>query len=114
MSDEREGSKGQDKGLDDIGEAGTKKSRPLPRRPAGLGPASRAPNPRSGPLRGTLPADDAPRVLDVANVSKRFHDRTVLDDVTFHIPVGEFLCLCGPNGAGKSTLLKIILGLVEP
>lgn len=80
---------------------------------AGLGPASRAPS-RVTPFRGTLPPDDAPRVLDVKNVSKRFGDKVVLDDVTFHVPVGEFLCLCGPNGAGKSTLLKIILGLVEP
>lgn len=65
------------------------------------------------PFRGTLPPADGPRVLDVKNVSKRFGDKVILDDVTFHVPVGEFLCLCGPNGAGKSTLLKIILGLVE-
>jgi ABC-type Mn2+/Zn2+ transport system ATPase subunit len=38
----------------------------------------------------------------------------VIEDVTFHVPRGEFLCLCGPNGAGKSTLLKAILGLVKP
>ena len=79
---------------------------------AGLGPASRRPS-RTTPLRGTLPPDEAPRVLDVAGVSKRFGDKVVLEDVTFHVPVGEFLCLCGPNGAGKSTLLKIVLGLVE-
>jgi len=79
---------------------------------AGLGPASRAAT-RLGPFRGTLPPDDAPRVLDVKGVKKRFGDKVVLDDVTFHVPVGEFLCLCGPNGAGKSTLLKIILGLVD-
>src|SRR5688572_20328689 len=78
---------------------------------AGLGPASRAPT-RVGPFRGTLPPEDAPRVLDIARVSKRFGERTILDDVSFHVPVGEFLCLCGPNGAGKSTLLKIILGLI--
>jgi len=66
------------------------------------------------PFRGTLPAGDAPRVLEVEGVSKRFGDKIVLEDVTFHVPVGEFLCLCGPNGAGKSTLLKILLGLVVP
>jgi ABC-type Mn2+/Zn2+ transport system ATPase subunit len=80
---------------------------------AGLGPASRAPT-RLTPLRGTLPPEDAPRVLDVKHVSKRFGDKVVLEDVSFHMPVGEFLCLCGPNGAGKSTLLKIVLGLVHP
>ena len=62
---------------------------------------------------GTLPVD-GPRVLDVRVVTVQFGGRTVLDDITFHVPVGEFLCLCGPNGAGKSTLLKAILGLVRP
>jgi ABC-type Mn2+/Zn2+ transport system ATPase subunit len=63
---------------------------------------------------GTLPPDDAPRVLEVRDVNVSFGERRVLEDVSFHVPVGEFLCLCGPNGAGKSTLLKIILGLVAP
>ena len=81
----------------------------------GLGPASRTPKrPANEPFRGTLPPDDAPRVLEVLAVTKKFGDKLVLDDVTFHVPVGEFLCLCGPNGAGKSTLLKVILGLVAP
>ena len=79
---------------------------------AGLGPASRKAT-RTTAFRGTLPADDAPRVLDVKNVSKRFGEKVVLEDVSFHVPVGEFLCLCGPNGAGKSTLLKIVLGLLQ-
>jgi ABC-type Mn2+/Zn2+ transport system ATPase subunit len=85
----------------------------LPPRSMGLGPASRTPR-RLTPFRGTLPADDAPRVLDIQNVSKRFGEKVVLEDVTFHVPIGEFLCLCGPNGAGKSTLLKLILGLSQP
>jgi zinc transport system ATP-binding protein len=81
----------------------------------GLGPASRVPRrPSHVPFVGTLPPDDAPRVLEVDGVSKRFGDKVVLDDVTFHVPIGEFLCLCGPNGAGKSTLLKAILGLIAP
>jgi len=70
--------------------------------------------PSNVPFLGTLPPDDAPRVLEVKGVSKHFGPKVVLDDLTFHVPVGEFLCLCGPNGAGKSTLLKAILGLVEP
>jgi ABC-type Mn2+/Zn2+ transport system ATPase subunit len=81
---------------------------------AGLGPASRQQPERKGPFLGTLPAEDAPRVLDVRGVGKRFGDKVVLEDVTFHVPVGEFLCLCGPNGAGKSTLLKVVLGLLKP
>jgi ABC-type Mn2+/Zn2+ transport system ATPase subunit len=64
-------------------------------------------------FRGTLPPD-APKVLDVRGVTVRFGQKIALEDVTFHVPRGEFLCLCGPNGAGKSTLLKAILGLVSP
>ncbi|MBX3232960.1 MAG: ABC transporter ATP-binding protein [Labilithrix sp.] len=79
----------------------------------GLGPASRRPS-RVTPFRGTLPPDDATRVLDISGVNKRFGDKIVLEDVSFHVPIGEFLCLSGPNGAGKSTLLKCILGLLEP
>ncbi len=79
-----------------------------------LGPASRRIPERTTPFRGTLPPDDGPRVLDVKNVTKRFGNRVVLEDISFHVPTGEFLCLCGPNGAGKSTLLKAILGLVPP
>lgn len=62
----------------------------------------------------TLPPEDAKRVLDVEDVTVEFDGRTVLQDVSFYVPVGEFLCLSGPNGAGKSTLLKVILGLVKP
>jgi ABC-type Mn2+/Zn2+ transport system ATPase subunit len=81
----------------------------------GLGPASRVPlRPSHLPFVGTIPPEDAPRVLEVKGVSKRFGDKVVLEDVTFHVPIGEFLCLSGPNGAGKSTLLKAILGLIQP
>lgn len=65
-------------------------------------------------IAGTLPDASLPRALDVRNVSVAFDGRVVLDDVSFHVPVGEFLCLSGPNGAGKSTLLKCVLGLRRP
>jgi zinc transport system ATP-binding protein len=62
----------------------------------------------------TRPDPAATRVLDVQHVSIDIRRRRIVDDVSFWIPVGEFVCLCGPNGAGKSTLLKAILGLLEP
>jgi zinc transport system ATP-binding protein len=65
-------------------------------------------------LFGTVPALDDDCVLHVTDVSKSFAGRKVLDRVSFHVPVGEFVCLCGPNGAGKSTLLRIVLGLAQP
>jgi ABC-type Mn2+/Zn2+ transport system ATPase subunit len=79
------------------------------------GGAKSEPIPRSRvSFFGTLPDEGARRVLEVKNVTVRFGERTVLEDVSFYVPVGEFLCLCGPNGAGKSTLLKAVLGLIEP
>ena len=78
---------------------------------------ARGPASRHIPLTtfaGTRPPEDGPRSLDVRDVSVAFGKKVVLSHVSFHVPVGEFLCLSGPNGAGKSTLLKCILGLVTP
>jgi len=38
----------------------------------------------------------------------------VLEDVSFSVRCGEFVCVVGPNGGGKSTLLKLLLGLEKP
>jgi ABC-type Mn2+/Zn2+ transport system ATPase subunit len=63
-------------------------------------------------LRQTRPDPSLPRVLDIDHVSIEIRGKTIVHDVSFWIPKGEFICLCGPNGAGKSTLLKGILGLL--
>ncbi|HOU32005.1 MAG TPA: metal ABC transporter ATP-binding protein [Synergistaceae bacterium] len=54
--------------------------------------------------------------IDIAlrGVSFSFGKRTVLSEVSFSVPSGEFLVLLGPNGGGKSTLLRLILGLLTP
>ena len=60
----------------------------------------------------TRPDPELRHVLDVENVSVEIRGRRIVDNVSFWIPKGEFVCLCGPNGAGKSTLLKAIMGLL--
>ncbi len=45
------------------------------------------------------------------NLSKRFGDNTVFEDIQFSIEQGEFITLLGPSGCGKSTLLRSLAGL---
>lgn len=52
--------------------------------------------------------------LEIKNISKRFDDKLVLDNVSFTVNKGEIFGLLGPNGAGKSTLINIMTGLLNP
>lgn len=52
--------------------------------------------------------------LDVTDVSFRYGDQQILENITFTIDCGDYLGIIGPNGSGKTTLLKLILGLLEP
>lgn len=63
-------------------------------------------------LAQTRPDASLPRVLDVDHASIVIRGKAIVQNVSFWIPKGEFVCLCGPNGAGKSTLLKGIMGLL--
>ena len=54
-----------------------------------------------------------PLCVMLKNVTKRYGEKVVLQDVSFSIREGERVLLCGPNGSGKTTLLRIILGLEE-
>ncbi len=51
--------------------------------------------------------------ISVKNVTKRFCDKLVLDNVSFEIKEGDIFGLIGPNGAGKSTLINIMTGLLK-
>ena len=51
------------------------------------------------------------KVLEVANLSKSFGKRKVLDNINLTIYEGDIIGLIGPNGAGKTTLIKTILRL---
>ncbi|MBI5897431.1 MAG: ATP-binding cassette domain-containing protein [Desulfobacterales bacterium] len=55
------------------------------------------------------PRDRTP-LIQMCNVSVRFGDRTILDQVNWTVRPGEHWALTGPNGAGKSTLLALITG----
>ncbi|MEU3221588.1 TlrC/CarA/OleB/SrmB family ABC-F type ribosomal protection protein [Streptomyces sp. NPDC006976] len=46
--------------------------------------------------------------LSLQNVTRRYDDKVVLDDVTFSVRPGERAGVIGDNGAGKSTLLRLV------
>ena len=52
--------------------------------------------------------------IELQHVSKAFHGRCVLDDVTLSVPQGRSLCILGRNGTGKSVTLRHMVGLVTP
>ncbi|MCE7008033.1 ectoine/hydroxyectoine ABC transporter ATP-binding protein EhuA [Kibdelosporangium philippinense] len=52
--------------------------------------------------------------VDFRNVSKRFGDNVVLDDMSFSIADGERVTLIGPSGSGKTTILRMLMTLTKP
>jgi manganese/iron transport system ATP-binding protein len=53
-------------------------------------------------------------ILDVRKISARYNGRFALENITFHLHVGERIAVVGPNGAGKSTLFKVVAGVMQP
>lgn len=54
------------------------------------------------------------QVVDLVDVTQRFGERTVIDDVTWHIGPGDRFGILGENGSGKTTLLKLVQGVLDP
>ena len=53
-------------------------------------------------------------ILDIRDVTVRFGGVVALDNVSFGVNQGEFLCLIGPNGAGKTTMMRAVTGVIKP
>jgi ABC-2 type transport system ATP-binding protein len=53
-------------------------------------------------------------MLQVKNLTKKFNNIPVVNEVNFTVKPGDILGYLGPNGAGKSTTVKMITGLLEP
>lgn len=53
-------------------------------------------------------------LLEIKNLSKKYGDTCVLDDINLNLSGGKIIGLLGKNGAGKTTLIKLINDLLTP
>jgi lipopolysaccharide export system ATP-binding protein len=53
-------------------------------------------------------------ILRAENLIKKYKQRVVVNNVSFHVNQGEIVGLLGPNGAGKTTSFYMIVGLIRP
>jgi ABC-type branched-subunit amino acid transport system ATPase component len=53
-------------------------------------------------------------MIEARRLTKSFHGRPAVTDVSFDVGAGEIVGLLGTNGAGKSTVLRVISGLAVP
>ncbi len=52
-------------------------------------------------------------IVEIKNLTKKYGDNIVLNNINLNISEGEFIVILGPSGCGKTTLLKIINNLID-
>lgn len=55
-----------------------------------------------------------PPAIQLHQITARYHEKAVLQDISLTVEAGEMVGLLGPNGAGKSTLFAVLSGLLAP
>ena len=84
---------------------------PLPSEGEGRGAGGRAVEPRTLPNAPHPP--EAPPLLTVTNLTKRFGTTAAVDDVSFTVATGESVGLVGESGSGKSTISRLVCRLLD-
>lgn len=52
-------------------------------------------------------------IVQLQNVTKRIGKKTIIDQLSLDIPVGEVFGFLGPNGSGKTTTIRMMVGLMS-
>ncbi|MGW4174255.1 ABC transporter ATP-binding protein [Streptomyces rubiginosohelvolus] len=68
----------------------------------------------TSPAVQDTPAPADGRTLEFRGLSKRYRDRSAVQDLSFTVRPGRVTGFLGPNGAGKTTTLRMLLGLTAP
>lgn len=53
-------------------------------------------------------------LIEVCSLSLSYEERKVINNLSFDIYSGDFICILGENGSGKTTLMNALLGLKKP
>ncbi|MHB8066010.1 MAG: ABC transporter ATP-binding protein [Ruminiclostridium sp.] len=53
-------------------------------------------------------------MIQIMNLTKKYADKTAVNNINLYVHPGVVTGFLGPNGAGKTTTMRIILGLVAP
>jgi ABC-2 type transport system ATP-binding protein len=53
-------------------------------------------------------------MIELIHIVKKFGDLVAVNDLSLHVPRGEFFAVLGPNAAGKTTTIKVLTGLIKP
>lgn len=56
---------------------------------------------------------DQKPIIELRSITKRYGDKTIIDNLDLTINDGEFLTILGPSGCGKTTVLRLIAGFEE-
>jgi len=75
------------------------------------------------PVKATIKSNNLPQnfstmnmkhVLRVNNLTKTYHGKRIVDNLSLSVQSGEIVGLLGPNGAGKTTTFYMIIGIINP
>jgi len=58
--------------------------------------------------------DTSIKAITIKNLTKRYKNATILENVGFEIEQGKLVAIVGPSGAGKSTIIEAVAGRLTP